>query len=152
MLNIESQNKKIKSRKKTIKLLLNKEIIDKQIPQSCSICLGIFNNPVVTSCGHRFCWDCLNEWYLSNKHECPQCRKHLSLFDTSITNKIEDRISKYTKLVKLIHPGVTSDVRYFGGTVLQNEVKDVSNFKLTASIIFVFLVLFYFLYYQGVYS
>ena len=41
----------------------------------CSICLESANEPVVTKCGHIFCWPCLKKW-LSKKItlECPVCR------------------------------------------------------------------------------
>lgn len=28
----------------------------------CSICLSWLKDPVLTTCGHRFCKSCLNEW------------------------------------------------------------------------------------------
>lgn len=28
----------------------------------CSICLSWLKDPVLTSCGHRFCKSCLEEW------------------------------------------------------------------------------------------
>ena len=43
---------------------------------SCSICLNIFNNAIITSCGHTFCKSCLNTWIVwKRRKECPQCRK-----------------------------------------------------------------------------
>eukprot|EP00758_Cryptobia_borreli_P003478 Tbor_TRINITY_DN3775_c0_g1::TRINITY_DN3775_c0_g1_i1::g.2346::m.2346/K10666/RNF5; E3 ubiquitin-protein ligase RNF5 len=40
---------------------------------SCSICLDTASDPVVTKCGHLFCWGCLREW-LAIHPECPLCK------------------------------------------------------------------------------
>eukprot|EP00053_Salpingoeca_punica_P019493 m.197451 g.197451 ORF g.197451 m.197451 type:complete len:202 (+) comp17665_c0_seq1:255-860(+) len=39
----------------------------------CSICLDVVSNPVVTPCGHLYCWSCLREW-LSTRESCPVCK------------------------------------------------------------------------------
>lgn len=42
----------------------------------CNICLDIAKEPVVTPCGHLFCWPCLYQWlHLHSVHkECPVCK------------------------------------------------------------------------------
>ncbi|XP_068635613.1 uncharacterized protein [Aristolochia californica] len=42
----------------------------------CNICLDMAKEPVVTSCGHLFCWLCLYQWlHLHSDHkECPVCK------------------------------------------------------------------------------
>lgn len=42
----------------------------------CNICLDMARDPVVTACGHLFCWPCLYQWiYLhSDVRECPVCK------------------------------------------------------------------------------
>ncbi|XP_041639600.1 zinc-binding protein A33-like [Cheilinus undulatus] len=42
---------------------------------TCTICCNIFRDPVVLSCSHSFCKDCLQRWW-RNKHEreCPVCK------------------------------------------------------------------------------
>ncbi|KQK09919.1 E3 ubiquitin-protein ligase RNF5 isoform X2 [Brachypodium distachyon] len=39
----------------------------------CNICLELAQDPVVTLCGHLFCWPCLYEWLHVHAHfpECP---------------------------------------------------------------------------------
>lgn len=43
----------------------------------CNICLGLAHDPVITLCGHLYCWSCLLKW-LFNTHyannECPVCK------------------------------------------------------------------------------
>lgn len=41
---------------------------------TCSICIGIFDDPVVTPCGHTFCKDCIVRWF-QQERSCPSCRK-----------------------------------------------------------------------------
>ncbi|KAK9095613.1 hypothetical protein Scep_027082 [Stephania cephalantha] len=42
----------------------------------CNVCLEVAREPVVTSCGHLFCWPCLYQWlHLHSDHkECPVCK------------------------------------------------------------------------------
>ncbi|XP_042484245.1 breast cancer type 1 susceptibility protein homolog [Macadamia integrifolia] len=41
----------------------------------CNICLDVARNPVLTCCGHLFCWPCLYQWLHidSDAKECPVC-------------------------------------------------------------------------------
>ncbi|CAH9110300.1 unnamed protein product [Cuscuta epithymum] len=50
----------------------------------CNICLDFANDPVVTLCGHLYCWPCIYEWFnvqdRSDNHlQCPVCKTELSL-------------------------------------------------------------------------
>lgn len=42
----------------------------------CNICFDMAAEPVVTSCGHLFCWPCLYQWlHIHSDHkECPVCK------------------------------------------------------------------------------
>ncbi|XP_072956401.1 uncharacterized protein [Typha angustifolia] len=42
----------------------------------CNICFDMATEPVVTSCGHLFCWPCLYQWlHVHSDHkECPVCK------------------------------------------------------------------------------
>lgn len=42
----------------------------------CNICFDMAEEPVVTSCGHLFCWPCLYQWlHVHSTHkECPVCK------------------------------------------------------------------------------
>ncbi|KAG9416473.1 hypothetical protein AC1031_000872 [Aphanomyces cochlioides] len=39
----------------------------------CNICLDHVKEPVVTLCGHLYCWPCLYRWIL-NHNQCPVCK------------------------------------------------------------------------------
>ncbi|KAI8871458.1 hypothetical protein GQ42DRAFT_154461 [Ramicandelaber brevisporus] len=40
---------------------------------SCNICFDTANHPVLTVCGHLFCWPCLHQW-LVTQPSCPVCK------------------------------------------------------------------------------
>ncbi|CAN4112324.1 unnamed protein product [Withania somnifera] len=42
----------------------------------CNICFELAQDPIVTLCGHLYCWPCLYEWLQvhSHSHECPLCK------------------------------------------------------------------------------
>mmetsp|Transcript_23441 Transcript_23441/g.37662 ORF Transcript_23441/g.37662 Transcript_23441/m.37662 type:complete len:233 (-) Transcript_23441:292-990(-) len=45
----------------------------------CNICLSGAQRPVVTICGHLYCWPCLYKWLEhSSKKECPVCKAPVS--------------------------------------------------------------------------
>ncbi|XP_039652389.1 E3 ubiquitin-protein ligase TRIM39-like [Perca fluviatilis] len=47
----------------------------------CPVCHNVFRNPVVLSCSHSFCKDCLQSWWTEKPtQECPICKKR-SLYE-----------------------------------------------------------------------
>ncbi|CAM0955987.1 unnamed protein product [Alopecurus aequalis] len=42
----------------------------------CNVCFDMADDPVVTKCGHLFCWECLYQWLHVHSHhrECPVCK------------------------------------------------------------------------------
>ncbi|KAJ8466933.1 hypothetical protein OPV22_029485 [Ensete ventricosum] len=51
----------------------------------CNICFDMAAEPVVTPCGHLFCWSCLYQWlHVHSDHkECPVCKGDVT--DSNIT-------------------------------------------------------------------
>ncbi|KAM9335626.1 nuclear factor 7, ovary-like [Symphorus nematophorus] len=48
----------------------------------CPICQDIFKNPVLLSCSHSLCRDCLQRWWADKLiHECPVCKRRSSRSD-----------------------------------------------------------------------
>ncbi|CAL9149158.1 unnamed protein product [Musa hybrid cultivar] len=45
----------------------------------CNICYDLAKDPVVTPCGHLFCWFCLYQWLHAHSvnSECPVCKGHV---------------------------------------------------------------------------
>ncbi|XP_072513680.1 zinc-binding protein A33-like [Salminus brasiliensis] len=61
---------------------------------SCPVCLEVFKDPVILSCGHSFCRTCLQQtWTQSRERECPVCRRRPSreqpLPDVTLRNVCE---------------------------------------------------------------
>eukprot|EP00301_Raphidiophrys_heterophryoidea_P022858 c6909_g1_i2.p1 GENE.c6909_g1_i2~~c6909_g1_i2.p1 ORF type:complete len:170 (-),score=27.18 c6909_g1_i2:44-553(-) len=50
----------------------------KDVHFECNICLDIAKNPVVTMCGHLFCWSCIYRWLETPSNECPVCKSGIS--------------------------------------------------------------------------
>uniref|UniRef100_A0AC35TIS2 RING-type E3 ubiquitin transferase n=1 Tax=Rhabditophanes sp. KR3021 TaxID=114890 RepID=A0AC35TIS2_9BILA len=49
---------------------------DGRSEMECAICLDRPNDPVVSMCGHLFCWPCLHQWLNTrpNRQVCPVCK------------------------------------------------------------------------------
>ncbi|KAJ1432846.1 Zinc finger, RING-type [Sesbania bispinosa] len=47
----------------------------------CNICLDLAKDPVVTCCGHLFCWPCVYTWLHlhSDSKECPVCKGEVTV-------------------------------------------------------------------------
>ncbi|XP_034534857.1 E3 ubiquitin-protein ligase TRIM39-like [Notolabrus celidotus] len=46
---------------------------------NCPVCQDIFKDPVILSCSHSFCKDCLQRWWKEKEDkECPLCKKRQS--------------------------------------------------------------------------
>ncbi|ORX85455.1 hypothetical protein BCR32DRAFT_241751 [Anaeromyces robustus] len=43
----------------------------------CNICLDTASDPVVTMCGHFYCWPCIAMW-LERSNQCPVCKSGIS--------------------------------------------------------------------------
>ena len=88
----------------------NKEI--KINEDCCPICRCDFDDPVVTNCGHNYCYECITEvlGMSSYKKECPICRAPISSsqiyrIESKVEEeeKVDDLVYQYgTKLAKLI--------------------------------------------------
>ncbi|CAI5670057.1 unnamed protein product [Oreochromis niloticus] len=45
----------------------------------CPVCQEVFRDPVILSCSHSFCKDCLKRWWRERStHECPVCKRRSS--------------------------------------------------------------------------
>lgn len=77
--------------------------LDRQF--ECPICLSCLKEPVLTSCGHRFCSSCLNLWLESKGESCPvdggTLNKKLDLFPDHFTRREILNRTTICKLCKL---------------------------------------------------
>ncbi|XP_060934084.1 zinc-binding protein A33-like [Limanda limanda] len=45
----------------------------------CPVCQGVFRDPVILSCSHSFCEDCVKSWWKDKEEkECPLCKRRHS--------------------------------------------------------------------------
>ncbi|KAI8971412.1 hypothetical protein BDF20DRAFT_678224 [Mycotypha africana] len=54
--------------------------LDDVMTYQCNICFDVASNPVLTLCGHLYCWSCIAVWIKTLKLQdvkatCPVCRK-----------------------------------------------------------------------------
>ncbi|XP_060938196.1 E3 ubiquitin-protein ligase TRIM35-like [Limanda limanda] len=48
----------------------------------CSVCQDVFKDPVLLTCSHSFCKDCVKGWWKGKKvKECPLCKKRSSMYE-----------------------------------------------------------------------
>ena len=53
----------------------NEEPLEPEAAFICNVCLEITSkDPVVTQCGHLYCWPCLYRWLNTNHNVCPVCK------------------------------------------------------------------------------
>lgn len=45
----------------------------------CNICLETAKEPVITQCGHLYCWPCIHKWLIMHPmhQSCPVCNKDI---------------------------------------------------------------------------
>jgi E3 ubiquitin-protein ligase RNF5 len=72
-----------------------------EVQFECNICLDTASLPVVTLCGHLYCWPCLSSWISStsnNSNTCPVCKSGItkeSVIPIYCKGKTEDPRSLY---------------------------------------------------------
>ncbi|XP_053282656.1 nuclear factor 7, ovary-like [Pleuronectes platessa] len=48
----------------------------------CPVCKDVFRDPLILSCSHSFCRDCLKTWWKDKKvKECPVCKRRSSMLE-----------------------------------------------------------------------
>ncbi|CAI5669876.1 unnamed protein product [Oreochromis niloticus] len=56
----------------------------------CPVCQEVFRDPVLLSCSHSFCKDCLKRWWREQiTHECPVC-KEISVYDPPLNRALKN--------------------------------------------------------------
>ena len=65
----------------TSNILTNDNLIEEFV---CPICSDMVEYPIVTSCSHLFCKNCLEEWLAVQREKriCPKCNANLQVLTT----------------------------------------------------------------------
>ncbi|KAH9410639.1 hypothetical protein HK407_12g17700 [Ordospora pajunii] len=120
---------------------------------ACSICYLSPEDPVVTFCGHLYCWGCIYAWSQSvgGCRLCPVCRSKMSIEEVipvlSVSSKrrcgrIPPKPVNGRRLTKVIVPGwKANDRRFVGSIVLQEYNPEVLSYR-TVMGTFVFVCIF----------
>ena len=121
-----------------------KNVVDNlTVSEICPICLDdtIEENLAITKCGHKFCWDCINEYIeettKTSQTKCPKCNIQISINDIYLLKESKNEIKPYqndlneelSDLVAKIKSTKLGNIIYY----LKNELAD--NNKKTSKII-----------------
>jgi len=61
------------------------------VSRPCSICMNFKKFPSATPCGHVFCWDCIINWTMNVRKECPLCRRPCREQDVILLKRFNKR-------------------------------------------------------------
>ncbi|KAF4095525.1 hypothetical protein G5714_023128 [Onychostoma macrolepis] len=65
---------------------------------SCPVCCEIFKAPVLLSCSHSFCKECLHQfWRTKDTQECPVCRRRSSKLEPSVNLVLQNLCELFLK-------------------------------------------------------
>lgn len=92
---------------------LNVELFIDSVDDSlkCALCNAVFEEPVLTSCGHVYCVACLRDW-VGKRGSCPRSCKQISCLDEDVTrllplqnlvNRLKVRCVHYVKGCEAVH-------------------------------------------------
>lgn len=64
----------------------------------CNVCFEPATDPVVTLCGHLYCWPCLYRWLRSGHNNCPVCKAGVTKENViPLYGRGNDRVDPRTK-------------------------------------------------------
>lgn len=93
-----------------------REYAENRMNDNCSICLDLFNVPVITPCNHIYCFQCITNVLNMSQHSCPLCRRRIDSSGLSLvyplnnnTNNSSIHHSKVNKIKELVEGADESD-------------------------------------------
>lgn len=102
----------------------------------CDICYLHLEDPVLTQCGHLFCWKCIYIWSQSigGCKSCPTCRNEMGIDEVipilaacsrEGSSSCPPRPGNNKKIVRVIVPGMKINGTRFGNIILQDDGMDL---------------------------
>lgn len=64
----------------------------------CPICMSTITEASITTCGHRFCYKCIEEC-INRRHQCPCCKRALNKGDIVSDHSFDALMSKQLRLL-----------------------------------------------------
>ncbi|XP_026105069.1 uncharacterized protein LOC113076595 [Carassius auratus] len=65
---------------------------------TCPVCCEIFKTPVLLSCSHSFCKECLHQfWRTKEPQECPVCRRRSSKLEPPVSLALQNLCESFLK-------------------------------------------------------
>ena len=55
-------------------------------------------NPVTSKCGHTYDYDSIKDWINTNRHDCPNCKKNITLNEMKPNFYIRSLIKKLAEI------------------------------------------------------
>jgi hypothetical protein len=119
----------------------------------CSICYEAPVNPVLTQCGHLFCWECIYTWSQSivgGCRVCPACRDRMDLNEVipMASDKSAPKKSgcpppptSSRKPVKVILGGLSVNGTRFGNSYLHEDGGEVFSYRTVVGLLCFFCIL-----------
>ncbi|KAF2003435.1 hypothetical protein P154DRAFT_520043 [Amniculicola lignicola CBS 123094] len=82
MRKMQASDQEVRKRKTKYNYLVNlrQENEREDLVHECIICKDEFEIGVITSCGHEYCKECINQWWQANRN-CPLCKVRLYTSD-----------------------------------------------------------------------
>ncbi|XP_059390625.1 uncharacterized protein LOC132123952 [Carassius carassius] len=84
---------------------------------SCPVCCEIFKTPVLLSCSHSVCKECLHQvWRNKKTQECPVCRRTSSKLEPAVNLALQNLCESFMKERKESHSSGSEEI-----CILHNE-------------------------------
>ncbi|KAL6727298.1 hypothetical protein Aduo_009187 [Ancylostoma duodenale] len=88
-------------------LKINNVLTKIQSELKCGVCRSTFSNPVVATCVHTFCKDCLNQVFqLRRCIECPLCRKDIKKRSCTPSEQQDALVKGYLQLGRIFREDI----------------------------------------------
>mmetsp|Transcript_17357 Transcript_17357/g.42097 ORF Transcript_17357/g.42097 Transcript_17357/m.42097 type:complete len:546 (+) Transcript_17357:73-1710(+) len=91
----------------------------------CPICMHVLRNPLVLSCGHRFCNSCISVATYFKQHNCPVCRKDIVMDFQNL--RVESLLSRFVR--DLHEQKEVSHGRERGSCILEKPCNDCAQWR-----------------------